>query len=507
LRTMPGRRQKTTTGNKLGRSSRSIELPPELEKRLVGELGDRGDGEPEALNSLVVKAIEEYLDRRGEVSPGSVPDRARTVFKSSRGPTGLSVPGQDRSGGVAAESDEGSSREEKPGTSSPPRSQVGTPEAGKLWGREFPTWPVIMEIPGKAETSEPAEVARTDLLSLDEIAHPGVRAVFERSVGRLERSGAALAEVTKGPDFEEAAYRQVRDEILNGERIFLPDVTAGPAVEGDILHAPADRPLFGLHNRDYPSLWALMHLAEAADSGPVPWAEFASGLQLAADPFGGLLVQMDEVERPKLGLKYSSSFPDPEKTAKGGQWIKGSKGRKTARLYPFVKNSFARIQKGGTGVRPEARGPLPRWGAVQFSSRDGVLFVEPTDAGYRLLRATEGASLSLPHSPEASRAFLGYLVEHSPGDTEGFRRVLTAIRDRGERQAVVDANLEFFNGFLEREDQVEDDKFASSMTQGYVARAREWGLLEPGMFSSPEDGRKVYRLTAEGERAIAQLND
>lgn len=491
---MPGRRKPTI--NKPSDPPRRFDLPAELTERVERELGEKSQTDPEAFESLMVKAVEEYLGKREGLAARGGSTRSDTVFKSSRGPTGPPPTGRDQA------------------PLSPPGEQTGSAAGGEspagLLRRS--DWTTLeLEPRDRASGTEgrpeaAPDVARADLVQPGEMTHPGARRVFERTIKELEQSRLALEEATDGRDFAGAAYRAARDRLLDEQSIRLPDEPAETAGAGEVLHAPRDRPLFGLHNRDYPSLWALMLLAEAVSDGPVPWSEFASGLQLAADPFGGALGLIDKVERPGLGLKYSSSFPDPKKKAKGGQWIKGIRGRKTARLYPFVKNTFARIQKGRVGIAPEARGPLPRWDAVRFLSRDGELFVEPAAAGYRLLRAVEGASLRLPHGPGTAQAFLSHLIEHSPGDAAGFLRVLTAIRDKGERQAVVDANLAFFNGYLEREEVSEDKKYASSMTQGYVARAREWGLVEPGMFASPHDGAKVYRLTEEGERAISLLD-
>lgn len=461
-----------------------VELPPGLSAR-ASEVIETGEAGVETMSSLVAEALGQYLERLEAASrlPDSTsektsPETARGSLSSRR----FSETGEELTLQMSS------------------RTTVPT----EL--REIPSREDEIERNVRPARRRSGLEQRDDLLGIDEISHPGAGEMFERTIEAFDRARDELEPVLADSGIDEGSYQRLRDEVLVLGSIVPASTRLDPAPGSAALDAPHDRPLFGLHNRDYPSLWGLMLLARAAAEGPVPWSEFASGLELTARAYGGPLRIMDEVERPKRGLKYSASFPDPWKEAKGGQWIAGEKGRKTARLYPFVKNTFARIQKGRGGMRTVARGPLPRWNAVQFLERDGLLLVEPTPSGYELLEVMAGVSLSLPHPPRSAKDFLSFLSEESPGDAEAFLRVLNAIDVTGEREEVVEFNLDYFDQFLDQESESGTSTFASTMTQGYIARGREWGLVEADMAPS-EDGRKIYVLTESGHRAIEQLAD
>lgn len=507
---MPGRRSPRPGNEKWsqpGANRHDLWISPELEKKVFEQLEKEGEAGPAAFESLVSRAVDVYLSSRGgeekrmlrggrEIGPGTDP-----AVKKASGPRQSPPSSFGRS----------TDRRDLLAWSSIPGLKIMTDSPADL-SEQFEPKAHVASTPNQPATDErPANEAdhpRVDLLRLDEITHPGARRVFASQIDRFNQLNEELREISESRHFNQSAYDEVKELLLDQGRILLPE----PPVEledrpGEELDAPHDEPLFGLHNRDYPSLWGLMLLAEAVQGeGAVAWSEFASGLQLAADAFGGCLLLLDRIERPKRGLKYSASFPDPAKRTKGGQWIQGANGRKTARLYPFAKNTFARIQKGGRGLRREARGPLPRWDAIRFISRDGELLVEPTRAGYDLLKAIDGVSLRLPHSPESAEKFLRYLMTNSPGDSNGFLHVLRAIEETGDREDVIQANLAYFNDFLGREDPNEAKTFASTMTQGYVARAREWGLLETDLVDSPGKGGKVYSLTEIGLDMVGLLS-
>lgn len=506
---MPGRRsprlKKENSSQPIaGRSTPWIS--PDLKKRVIEQLEREGETGPAAFESLVSRAVDLYLSSHGDEEK-QMSRRTRETLPGSD-PDVQKAPGTRQS---SSPSFERSTDRRNPLTlSSIPGLKIMTSSTADFGEQFEPQGHVASPSHLRATDEGPANEAdnpREDLLRLDEITHPGARRVFASTIERFKQINGELREISESRNFNQSAYDEVKESLLDQGRILVTE----PPVDrqespGKELDAPHDEPLFGLHNRDYPSLWGLMLLAEAAQGeGAVAWSEFASGLQLAADACGGCLLSLDRVERPKRGLKYSASFPDPEKRTKGGQWIQGVNGRKTARLYPFAKNTFARIQKGGRGLRREARGPLPRWDAIRFISRDEELLVEPTRAGYDLLKAMDGVSLRLPHSPESAEKFLQYLMTNSPGDANGFLHVLRAIEETGDREDVIQANLVYFNNFLGREDPNEATTFASTMTQGYVARAREWGLLETDLVASPGKGGKVYSLTEIGLDMIGLL--
>jgi hypothetical protein len=482
---MPGRRnppRDLAAHPGLGRKSFLIDLPQGLSDRATEAL-ERGETGVETMNSLIAEALSQYLERLEAAS--KLPGGERNL-------TAAEIPhraysSRPQSGGGEVTSFQMSTR------------------AKPLTGPQLaPSREDRTELEMRPATRRVRREQEDDLLGIDEVTHAGARKVFEQTIEDFDQSREKLEALWVGGIFDESAYPEVRDEVLEIGTIVPESIYRNPAPSEEALDSPHDRPLFGLHNRDYPSLWGLMLLARAAAREPVPWSEFASGLEMTARACGGPLRIMDEVERPKRGLRYSASFPDPWKETRGGQWISGEKGRKTARLYPFVKNTFARIQKGREDLRTAARGPLPRWNAIQFLERDGLLFVEPTLKGYELLNLMEGVSLQLPHPAESARSFLNYIIKESPGDAEAFLRVLRAIQVTGERAEVVEANLDYFDQFLSRKNDGEMLRFAGNMTQGYVARGREWGLIEADM-AAPEDGKKTYVLTDAGTQAIEQL--
>ena len=436
-----------------------IDLPPGLAARAKQELEDPGSG-AETMNALVAEALDQYLTRLEELRrTESVPHGA--------------IPGHLEEG-----------------------SRPGEPRFDLLY---------------KGSPTEPGEPEPGDcLLGLGRISDAAAEA-FERVIDRsreMEEALGGMVDSSSGlvkADSRES-YREARDELIAESEIRAPGEWVASEREREALFAPVDQPLFGLHNRDYPSLWGLALLAEATVDGPVVWSEFASGLELTAREFARPFRILDEIDRPKSGLKYAASFPKPgrPKKVESGQWIPGRHGAKTVRLYPFVKNTFARTQGGKlVAERMEARGPLPRWGAIRFfpDPVEGDLLVEPTLAGMGLLAALEGTCLSLPHSSEKAITFLEYLSTHSPGDAEGFRRVLTAIEEFGSRGEVVEANLDYFANAVQPKTHRKHETFASSMTQGYVARGREWGLIEADL--TPEG----YLLTETGRSAIELLGD
>jgi hypothetical protein len=362
--------------------------------------------------------------------------------------------------------------------------------------------------------AEPEEEVDEGLIPLEEL-DPPLRTVFERESTRARQLADQLGPIVlanrgrlHGENVDEAA--DLRRGIL--ELTQISPIDAGEfRASGDVAGPDRSHPLFGLHNRDYPSVWALRLLAEATSGGPVLWSEFASGLELTARELGGALRLLDLVRMPgyarRPGLRYATAFPNPGKPRKSvGQWIPTNLEDRKVRLHPFVKNNVARIQGGGTLSGPEARGPLSRWGAVAFSQagRDYTLGV--TDAGCDLLDRMTGLSLELPHEAEHAERFLRFLALNSPGDARGFLRVMETIGETTpDRDDLIRANKGFFESFLEKPAREDDLRYAGTMTQGYVARGREWGLIDPDQRLAEDGKRRLYDLTPLGRELLPDL--
>lgn len=365
--------------------------------------------------------------------------------------------------------------------------------------------------------TEPEAEVDEGLIPIEDL-EPPVGAVFNREISRARElvdlcQPLVLANRGRFSPETVAEAARMRQRILGLTEIAPVQVNVFRA-SGDVAEPDRGQPLFGLHNRDYPSIWALRLLAEATSEGPVLWSEFASGLELTARALGEALRLLDQMKIPgesrRPGLRYATAFPNPGKARKSlGQWIPTNREDRKVRLHPFVKNNVARIQGGGhTFGGPEARGPLARWGAVAFdqSGRDYTLGV--TSAGFELLGLTEGLSLELPHRADHAERFLRYLCENSPGDAAGFLKVMKVIGDSSPgRDDLIRANKAFFEGFLEKPGREQDLRYAGTMTQGYVARGREWGLIDPDQKLADDGKRKLYELTKLGGDLLPDLLD
>lgn len=235
----------------------------------------------------------------------------------------------------------------------------------------------------------------------------------------------------------------------------------------------SDQPLLGLHNRDYVSLWAAQRLAHYTMDGPLPFQDYLRRLTAAAWYFGAQLQDL-EVRGQKRGLTVLL----PTNTAK----------------QPSAERGFQNFAVGTVGQRGDdhglaATGPLFAWGMIQVLDAD--LLVGLTEAGWDLLGSLEGLSLDLPHPPELMVRFLSHLALHAPADRWGFDHVLRIIDGGPDRETLV---ASFTDGHPEWTAST-----ASSVAQGYVARGREWGLVEPKLV----EGR--YWLTDLGrERQRSQ---
>lgn len=149
---------------------------------------------------------------------------------------------------------------------------------------------------------------------------------------------------------------------------------------------------------------------------------------------------------------------------------------------------------------------MARWGAVAFgqSGRDYTLAV--TRAGSELLAHMAGLSLELPHRAEHAERFLHFLIQNSPGDAAGFLRVMETIGESTpDRDDLIRANKDFFESFLEKPAREDDLRYAGTMTQGYVARGREWGMIDPDQRLAEDGKRRLYELTPHGRELLPGL--
>jgi hypothetical protein len=261
------------------------------------------------------------------------------------------------------------------------------------------------------------------------------------------------------------------------------DAPAGPRLEDTVLAAPArgfsldgeaivqDAPLFGLHNRDFASLWALHELAAITEKKAEPLASALDRVTDRAWEFSARLRPFDVGAE----LKLTSLFPTNRSKAQSAS------GQFRAFAIGTVRQTAGQLH---------ADGPLFGWRAVQAQDADGVIEIGLTDPGWELLGSIDGISLRLPHGFDLTRRFLDYLATHAPADLEGFVVGLCGAGERMQRGQLIDAYRAAYPTWT--------DTQASTNAAGYVARGREWGLIESKLVD------RRYRLTADGETWMAE---
>ena len=108
-----------------------------------------------------------------------------------------------------------------------------------------------------------------------------------------------------------------------------------------------------------------------------------------------------------------------------------------------------------------------------------------TAAAWQLLDALDGLSVDEPHAPTSVAAFLTHLKQHAPGDMRGFVEILRAIGPGGatRRDVLGHAGTQWPEW---------NENEVSTNAAGYIARAREWGLVEL------KQTKSHYHLTSLG---------
>lgn len=254
----------------------------------------------------------------------------------------------------------------------------------------------------------------------------------------------------------------------------LPAVTRGAVAEDGVGQVDDDL-LLGLHNRDYPSFWAANRLATYTRDEPIAWLEYLERATAEAWEFAS---QLQELERAGRGRRLLSLFPaNPNKRQSSERGFQS-----------FAIGTVSRLHDGSS--IPVA-GPLFAWRVCQLLRPPEKPRVGLTTEGWDLLKGLEGISLEMPHDPDLALVFFGHLRRHAPGDWRGFRHVLHVVSESPDREALV---AQFAAVSPSRTPAT-----VSSVAQGYIARGREWGLIEPKQV----DGR--YWLTEFGRHQADEL--
>ena len=296
--------------------------------------------------------------------------------------------------------------------------------------------------------------------------------VLELTVSIEVDAGAPAAVATQDLPNATGAPNEIeiapKPEIADG----LPVINApsrGRAIEEAPEFAqPEGRALFGLHNRDFPSLWALSILAELTREAPVPPEVFFIEASARAWSLGERLL---EIER-RSGHKLTALFPTNSEKPKASE--AGFRAFAIGNYQPASSTSFV------------TAGPLFEWQvAALVPGADSKPTVGVTAPGLDLLNILNGLSIEEPHKSPMSDEFFAHLSRYAPSDWRGFVEVVRAVgRGGATRNQVLDHFNQSWPEWSENE--------VSTNAAGYIARAREWGLVEPKQVKS------TYKLTSLG---------
>ena len=301
--------------------------------------------------------------------------------------------------------------------------------------------------------------------------------VLEMTVDVAEDAGPPATSVALlEPVMAEPAVRSPSTgATLQMTAIVVPPAGFTVARDQD-LSRPEGQPLFGLHNRDYPSLWALARLAALTAEHPIPVEAFYTQVTEDAWKFGELLLAIEK----HTGTKRTALFPTNAEKRKAAEM-----GFRTFAIGDY---------RGGADGTYVTSGPLFEWHVVGLVAGAGK---EPevgvTAAGWALLETINGASVEEPHPVPVAARFLAHLLERAPADWAGFIEVLRAIGVEGAtRQEVLEHVAKSWTDWTENE--------VSTNSAGYIARAREWGLIEP------KQTKTKYQLTLAGIEYVNGAN-
>lgn len=252
----------------------------------------------------------------------------------------------------------------------------------------------------------------------------------------------------------------------------LVSPVAGYAMTGSLQ--VGDGALLGLHNRDYASFWALSRLADLLVEGPAP---FERCVEIVTERAWAFASQLQAAET-RSELKLTLLFPK-----------NGSKTQSASRHFQTFAIGTARNTSEGL----VGEGPLFAWRALQADLEQGDIRIGLTKSGWELLNAVNGVSLELPHSSAIADAFLAYLEEHAPGDLKALMVALNAANSGVTRPELADVYKARYPDWT--------DSQISTNAAGYVARSREWGLIEPKLVD------RRYRVTPTGGQLLDRLTN
>jgi hypothetical protein len=227
-----------------------------------------------------------------------------------------------------------------------------------------------------------------------------------------------------------------------------------------------DAPMLGLHNRDYPTIWAAVQLASITRSEPVGIEKAFQEVTERAWRFGEHLLRLEE----RHGQRYTALFPT-------------NLDKRSSSEANFRSFAMGRYFRTDTAIK--AIGPLFQWRLCGLKNLGREIGIALLPSAIPLLSALDGISASTPHSEQHAFAFLTFLADASPADSSTLMFTLDCVSQRPTRQEVIARLRKAGIGVTAEQ--------GSGYAAGYIARAREWGLVEPKLV----DGR--YALSALGQ--------
>ena len=248
----------------------------------------------------------------------------------------------------------------------------------------------------------------------------------------------------------------------------------------------------GRHNRDYPSLWAASKICEMSKDGPILFEDAIRQILPEAWIMGERLMELDEANKQKGKARGAGTLSALFPTNK-------EKRKQAEENFSFfaigweAKNGSAQLL--GDDATLEAKngsvqllGPLPDWKVIGFENSPDGMKVGMTEVGVRLLEDLVGLTVAQPHPPEMAQKFFDYLKLHAPVDWIGFITMMKSASQRHRRHEMVEVFANQWPAITALN--------AATHAAGYVARGREWGLVEMAQID------RCYVLTDFGESVL-----
>lgn len=313
---------------------------------------------------------------------------------------------------------------------------------------------------------------------MDRIIAAGVGGLGSRSDVINEALDAYIAEMTL--DWQARPGNSTAGKLPSPDAVGVESYAARVAEEAGELHVPSATellsdgqclvntgPLF-FHNRDYPSLWAALTIAELTREGLLPFDKIVKETTSRAWRFAEGLRSIDAAE-----LKPTVLFPT-------------NREKRDAAEAAFRSFAIGTCSRDGSSII--CGGPLFVWGICQAKLENEAIVAGITPHGFELLRSMDGLDACMPHDEAYANKFFAYVRENAPDDLWGFQMICRLVRDKPSREQLLNG----FGAAAKRKGFTWTAHQIANYVSGYISRAREWGLVVPKLVA----GR--YELTRFG---------